>query len=86
MTTSASLTEKEIAVLKAIRDDEYRDGDLDQPVWSHGINLPAGMTRRGMGGVFASLSEKGYASLGGKGKDATVTLLAPAIDHLTATV
>lgn len=83
-TTSADLTEKEIAVLKAIRDDEYRDGGLEQAVWSHNINVPAGMTRRGMGGVFASLSTKGFVSLGGKGKEATVSLLEPAIAFLTA--
>jgi hypothetical protein len=84
-TTGTTLTDKEIAVLKAIAGSEYRDGDLDQAVWTSGLDKAAGLPRRSMGGVFASLQEKGMVCLGGHGKEATVVLLAPAIAILTAT-
>lgn len=72
---ASSLTVKESAVLIAIRDSEYRDGDpdLSRPVWSFYLDA-AGVTSRGMGGVFASLSKKGLVVLYGDGKDSTVAL------------
>lgn len=81
---SANLTENEKALMRVIRDDEYRDGDLTQPVWSHNLEVPAGMTRRGMGGVFSSLQEKGFIRLEGRGKESTVAFTEKGIDTLKA--
>lgn len=75
-------TDKEMGVLMAIRDSEYRDGDLLQAVWSTSITPPAGMAARGMGGVFASLSKKGLVALGDNGDGNTVSLTIAAVAHL----
>ncbi len=51
-TTQTTVTANEMAVLTALRDSDYRDGrgDLTAPVWSTDVTVPAGLTRRGMGG------------------------------------
>jgi hypothetical protein len=74
-TMTTTITTKEQAVLVSIATDEYRDAGLDQSVWSRNLNVPSGMTRKSMGGVMASLAEKGLVSLGGTGREATVRLL-----------
>lgn len=67
-------TAKELAVLIAIAESEYRDGQpLDAPVWSGSRSnrgspgtthlCAVGVSRRGMGGVFASLQKKGLISI-----------------------
>lgn len=81
---TADITAKELAVLILIRDSEYRSGALTDAVWSTHIDPPAGMTKRGMGGVLAPLHKKGLVSLSGSGKESAVALLAPAIELLAS--
>jgi hypothetical protein len=85
-TTQTTVTANEMAVLIALRDSDYRDGsgNLAAPVWSSDVTVPAGMTRRGMGGVFASLAKKNLATLSGDGKDSTAALTPEGIALVTA--
>lgn len=77
-------TDKERAVLVAIRDSEYRTtADLTEPVWSFGLEAE-GVTPAGMGGVFASLAKKGMVLLSGSGDEATVSLTERGIAELPA--
>lgn len=75
-TTTRLVTANEMAVLTALRDSDYRDGsgNLSAPVWSSDVTVPTGMTRKGMGGVFASLAKKGLVTLVGEGKNSTAAL------------
>jgi hypothetical protein len=83
---TTTVTVNEMAVLTALRDSDYRDGsgNLSAPVWSTDVTVPAGMTRRGMGGVFASLASKGLVTLVGDGKDSTAALTPEGIALVTA--
>ena len=85
-TTQTTVTANEMAVLTALRDSDYRDGsgNLSAPVWSTDVTVPAGMTRRGMGGVFASLASKNLVTLVGDGKDSTAALTPEGIALVTA--
>ena len=73
--TPVNVTPKQLAVLRAIVESEYRTTleNLSETVWSVYIEV-AEVSSRGMGGVFASLSKKGLVSLGGSGKESTVCL------------
>lgn len=85
MNTTHRLTVKETAVLVAVSDSEYRDGDEDltRPVWSSGLRAD-GVAIRGMGGVFASLSRKGMIELDCAGtSEATAALTAAGIAALS---
>jgi len=67
------LTALERAYLKAVAEDEYRDGnDLLAPVWASSVGDAFG---RSAGGVAASLAKKGLVVCsGGAGRDATIEL------------
>ncbi len=66
------ITAKELAMLKAIRDDQYHDshGPLSQ-VWAWS---PCDAFGRSAGGIMASLNQKGLAISRGCGEDATIEL------------
>jgi hypothetical protein len=74
-----TLTVNEIAVLKAIADSEYGKGEASTAsiwtfsVWDN-IDRKVVPTRKSLGGIVASLNEKGLVSSYEAGKDSTVRL------------
>ncbi len=60
MNEPTTITEKERALLTAIRDDEFQDGQcpVGNPVWSFS---PCGQFGTSAGGIMASLVKKGLA-------------------------
>jgi hypothetical protein len=66
-----NITPKELALLVAIAQSEYRNAGLREPVWTFDLG-PA----RSVGGVMSSLAKKGLVEAGGKvsGDGATVSL------------
>jgi len=79
--TQISLTEKEIAVLKGIANSDFM-GDYggvfagpDFPVWSSSVTDAAeGIEASSMGGIVASLSNKGLVGGQNSGEEAIIWL------------
>ena len=54
-----SLTDRERAVLHAIAKSEYQSGDLvGNYIWSSGVAVDAGISKRSIAGVFSSLRKR----------------------------
>ncbi len=85
-----TLTTKELAALKAIKDSHYRsawdrDGVVDVPVWTWSANPWDGTAEAtSFGGVMASLGKKGLAESYEEGEDSTVLMTAAGWDALEA--
>ena len=81
--TNTNITAKEAALLTAIATSDYQSGDAEcaaadlEPVWSFDLGPAASV-----GGVMASLSNKGLVICEGSGKDAQVELTRSRISGL----
>lgn len=64
-----NLTDNEIKVMIASRNNEYGDCCIDGSTWSFTVCDNSGLSSKIYRGVVSSLIKKGYASVAGKGGD-----------------
>jgi hypothetical protein len=73
-----NVTSKELAVLNALRTNEFGDGEEGAWVWANCINCaskPSGLEGKALSAVVGSLYEKGLAEPDGNtGRDACIRL------------
>lgn len=66
---ATNLTENEIKVLIASRNNEYADCDEEPSTWSFAVCDASGLTAKVYRGVVSSLIKKGYALVRGERND-----------------